>query len=228
MSDLINNLIDKLHRSKFLGRIFPTLDHCLQGELVDCNSVLDIGCGPSSPLQYCENIEYSVEVEAYKPYLEKSKEKNIHTKYIDSKIEDLNFPNRSFDAVIMIEVIEHLSKQDGLSILRKAEKWARKKVIVTTPNGFLQQKDIDNNPYQRHLSGWSLKEMNKTLGFKIYGLAGLKCLRQPRECDTGEANLLTSIKYWPKLFWFIIAALSQIFTYHFPYLAFELFCVKEL
>ena len=220
-------MISKLHKSKFLGKIFHTLDYCLQKELRDCESVLDLGCGPSSPLQNCKNIKYSVGVEAFGPYMEESKKKKIHSEYLDKKIEDLNFPENSFDAVIMIEVLEHLPEDVGLKILEKAEKWAKKKIIISSPNGFLAQKEVDNNPMQKHLSGWNYEKM-KRLNFKCYGLAGLKSLRQEVQNDTMGNDLMTSIKFKPKSFWFGIAALSQIILYYFPVFSFELFSIKNI
>lgn len=221
------NFINRLHRSEFLGRIFPTLNYCLQRELVGCQSVLDIGCGPSSPLQYCANIKYSIGVEPFEPYLEKSKSKKIHTDYLNRKIEELNFDDSSFDAVMMIELIEHLPKELGFEVLKKAERWARKKVIVSTPSGFISQKEVDGNPLQRHLSGWSLKEL-QDLGYRCRGLAGLRCLRQEVRSETMGDDLTVSIRFWPASFWFIVASLSQLVTYWFPKLAFGLFCAKEM
>jgi len=222
----IDSLINKFHKSLFLGRIFHTLNYCLQKELKDCESVLDIGCGPSSPLQYCKWIKYSVGVEPFKPYLEESKKRKIHTKYINKKIEDLDFPENSFDAVIMIEVLEHLPKKIGDEILKKAEKWARKKIIVSTPNGLLHQGDKDKNPLQRHLSGWTVGDF-RALNYSVFGLSGLKVLRKESEEETMRASLLAPVKYNPKVLWFFIITLSQFFTYFFPSLAFELFCVKK-
>jgi len=222
----MNGLINKLHHSSVLGRIFHTLDYCLQKELKDCESILDLGCGPSSPIQYCKNIKYSVGVEAFKDYLEISKNKKIHTEYIGKRIEDVDFPEKNFDAVVMVEVLEHLSEEKGLLVLNKAEKWAKKKVIISTPNGFISQKEVDNNPLQKHLSGWNYKTM-KELGYKVYGLAGLKFLRQEVQNDTMGNDLMTSIRFRPRFFWFIIATVSQILTFYLPSISFELFSVKN-
>ena len=221
----MRNLINKLHKSKFMGGLFHTLDYCLQQELRDCGTVLDLGCGPSSPIQYCKNIKYSVGVEVFEEYLKQSKAKKIHTKYLKKDIEDLDFPANSFDAVIMIEVLEHLSPALGRKIIRRAEKWAKKKVIITSPNGFINQKEVDNNPWQKHLSGWDYKKM-RSLGFKSRGLAGIKFLRQEVKNDTMGDDLTSSIRLQPRAFWFVIASLSQTITYYFPRLAFELFNAK--
>ncbi len=221
------NIIRTLYHSKFFSSLFHTVVHELQMELKDCESILDLGCGPSSPLQHCKNIKYSLGVEAFVPYLEESKKKKIHSEYINKKIEDIDFSLNSFDAVVMTEVLEHMEETVALETLKKAEKWAKKKVIITSPNGFISQKEMDNNPLQKHLSGWNFNKM-KSLGYKSHGLAGFKFLRQEVQEDTMGNNILTSIKFRPKIFWFIIATLSQIICYHFPKMAFELISVKEL
>lgn len=218
-------IVKNLYHSKIFSKIFHTLVNELQNELMDCETVLDLGCGPDSPLQYCKNIKRSVGVEAFAPYLEKSKKKNIHSEYVDKKIEELDFPENSFDAVIMIEVLEHLPEDLGLEILKKAKKWVRKKIIVSSPNGFIAQKAVDNNPLQEHLSGWEYNKMKK-LGFRSRGLAGLKFLRQEVQNDTMGDDLMTSIRFSPKPLWFIVASLSQIVAFYVPSISFGLFSVK--
>lgn len=227
IADKTKILIDTLYNSNFFYRIFHTVVYCLKRELKDCRTVLDLGCGPSSPLQYSKNIEYSVGVETFAPYLEESKKRRIHNEYIEKRIEEVDFPEKSFDAVILIEVLEHLSEKMGYEILKKAEKWARKKIIISTPNGFLPQRSRDNNPFQKHLSGWDIETMS-SLGFKCRGLAGFKFLRQEAPLVIEEGDFMASIKKKPRFFWFIAATLSQLFTYRFPKSAFELFCVKKI
>ena len=102
------NLVSSIYHNKLFETIFPTHVYVLKQELKDCESVLDLGCGPDSPLQYCSNVQHSVGVEAFQPYLEESKKKQIHSEYVSKKIRDLDFEENSFDAVIMLEVIEHL------------------------------------------------------------------------------------------------------------------------
>lgn len=223
----MKKLLNFFYHNPFFKKIIPTLVSCLENELKDCTTVLDLGCGADSPIQFCKNIKYSVGVEIHTPYLNISKKKRIHTKYINKKIEEVNFPARSFDAVIMLEVLEHLSTDSGLMILKKIEKWAKKKIVISSPNGFVDQPEIDDNPYQRHQSGWNLEKM-KSLGYKCHGLAGIKWLRQERQNDTKNSDLASSIRFWPKPFWFVIASTSEILTYHIPSVAFEIFCVKKL
>lgn len=219
------NIIETLYSSPIISKIFHTTVACLKQSLADCETILDIGCGPDSPIQTCKNIKHSTGVEIFGLYLEEAKKKKTHNEFIQEDIKKLSFEENQFDAVVMIEVLEHMSKEDGFAVIRQACKWARKKVIVTTPNGFVKQKTLDDNPFQKHLSGWTIKELRQ-LGFTCKGLAGFKFLRQEVQSDTmlGE-DFLASIRWQPKWFWFAVATLSQLFVYPLPGLAFELFCV---
>jgi len=226
----MKNLFEKLRQRKLIGRIVHTLDYLLQRELIDCESVLDLGCGPSSPVQRCEKIKYSVGVEIFKPYLEESKRKKIHTEYISKKIEEINFSENSFDAVILIEVMEHLPKEIGLKIIKRAEKWARKKVIISTPNGYFPMGDVDSNQYQKHLSGWTIQEFS-SLGFKSQGVSGLKFFYTDKglvKSILEDNNIWENIRLRPKKLFYLVNGFMQIFSYYFPNIAFGLFTVKKI
>lgn len=220
----MKKIMNALYNSAFFARLFHTLVYCLQRELRDCKSVLDLGCGPSSPVQYC-SVPESVGVEPFKPYYERALAAKTHSRLINATAADLDFPPKSFDAVTLIEVIEHLPMDEGYKLLQAAERWARKKVIVTSPNGFVAQHAVDGNPLQEHLSGWPLETM-RALGFRSYGLAGLKMLRQETHSNTMDDDILATIRLRPRPVWFVVACLSQLITYVFPRFAFGLFSVK--
>jgi SAM-dependent methyltransferase len=218
-----NRLIKYLYHSP-LSLVFPTSVRRLKAELKDCATVLDLGCGPSSPLQYVENLDRSVGVEAYKAYVEQSKKNKIHDEYIEENINTLDFKAGEFDAIILIGVLEHIERDEGLKLIEKCKKWASKKIIVTTPNGFIEQKSLDGNPLQVHLSGWLVKEL-AALGFRIRGLCGLKWLRQEVDAEGMGDDLLVTMRFRPRLFWFVISTITVPLTYFFPRTAFDLFCV---
>lgn len=212
----------------FLHPIFHPLDYCLKKELSDCKSVLDLGCGPSSPLKNIKNIDYSVGVELFKPYLDISKKQKIHTKYLQKDILNLNFKSNSFDAVILIEVLEHLSKNDGQKILKLADIWSKKKVILSTPNQYFPMGIVDNNIHQKHLSGWSIKELRQN-GFKINGVSGFRFFYKKSNDIESLINgkVYQNIKFYPRPFFYGINALFQIPNYYFPKYSFGLFAVKD-
>jgi len=110
-------------------RLFPRFQTTLQRALSGCDSLLDLGCGYFSPIDRF-NIPFSVGVELFEPYLQESKRKGIHSQYIRADIRRLEFQSKSFDAVIAIDVLEHLTKQEGSKLLLKMAHWATKKVII--------------------------------------------------------------------------------------------------
>jgi SAM-dependent methyltransferase len=202
--------------SPLYKRVFPGWIENLKGELASCDTVLDLGCGYNSLIQYC-NVPFSVGVELFEPYLEESKKKHIHDQYIKADIRKVEFKPKSLDAILCLEVLEHLTKEEGNELIKRMEKWAKKKIIITTPNGYLWQDGYESNPLQEHKSGWNSVEL-KGLGFKVRGMNGWKKLRAYKG----------SIIYKPAFLWARISDLTQKIAYRHPKLAFQLFAVKEI
>jgi len=224
---VVTRIIEALRNSRVISFYIPTLDRELSKNLVGCETVLDLGCGPKSPLAKVRGLRRKFGVEAFGPYIETARLAQTHDEFAHAMIFDIDFPADSFDAVIMIDVLEHMTEEDGLRVLQLAEKWAAKKVIVNSPNGFIPQMALDGNDLQRHLSGWSHERM-KGLGFRSRGLAGPKWLRQEVQSDTMGDDLLSSIRWEPKLFWFSVATLFQPIVYRLPKFAFSLMSVKNV
>ena len=188
----------------------------LAKELSDCSSVLDLGCGHNSLVQFC-HVPCSLGVERFEPYIRESKNRSIHTQYIQADVRELQFKEDSFDAVVALELVEHLNKQEGYELIKNMAKWARKKVIISTPNGYSPQGCGDNNPFQIHKSGWEIDELKK-LGFCVYGLGGLRVFR-------GREG---KMKFRPEILWQAVSAFTSVLLYRHPELSFDLFCVKVL
>lgn len=219
LANIKNIMIPKL--KKIVKKIIPSqqdnIKKILQRELSDCKSVLDLGCGESSPLRLLKgnpNFKdlYSVGVDIFSPYILKNVEENkIHSKYINQNIFEVDFPEKSFDCAIMLDVIEHFEREDFIKFLPKLEKFA-KKIIIMTPNGFVKQESYDNNPYQVHKSGWTVPDMEK-LGFKCLGMSGLKTIYD------------SNIK--PTILKTLLINLSQIFFSKKPEMCFHIVCIKN-
>ena len=204
----------------FFGHLQNHYAKMLEKECEGCESLLDVGCGSDSPVKYfASKIKHKVGVDGFQPSIDKSKAVGIHDEYVLMNVMDLSkkFADRSFDCVIASDLVEHLKKEDGYRLIHLMEKIAAKKIIVFTPNGFLEQREYDGNSYQVHLSGWEVDEMTK-MGYKVTGINGWRPLR-------GEFGM---VKGWPKVLMWRISLLSQYFTTKNPYHAFAILCVKKV
>lgn len=188
-------------------------------ELRDATSVLDVGCGRNSPLAKVRKHFYSVGIDIDKPSIAISKKAKIHDEYKIGNVLTIDklFGAKQFDAVVALDLIEHLPKQKGRELLVKMIKLARKKIVLLTPNGFTPQRPHDGNLFQKHFSGWTVGDFEK-LGCRVYGMRGLKWLR-------GE---YATIKWKPWFFWAFIATVSELLVFFLPGLANQLFVVKDV
>jgi SAM-dependent methyltransferase len=212
-------LKEKFIKEKIYKKIFKNYVNELEELTKDCQSLLDVGCGMESPIMHFKKRINAVGVDAFLPSIERSKAQNIHNEYFNIGVLELDkqFENKSFDCVLASDLIEHLHKDDGFKLLELAEKIAKKRVVIFTPNGFLKQGEYDNNPWQVHLSGWEINEMEER-GYKVIGINGHKFFR-------GE---YAHIKYKPRFLWTLLSDLSQKFVRDSPKNAFQILCYKDV
>ena len=194
-------------------------------ELKVCKSVLDLGCGFKSPIINFPKTFYSVGVDIYPSYVEESKRKKIHDEYfvMDVMKADKKFKPKSFDCVIALGVIEHITRKEGFMLLQIMEKIAKKKVIIFTPNGLLPSTHHNEQEGYNHKSGWVAKDFTK-LGYRVYGVNGLKSLKY----DHADPDDNTQVRFKPKIFWKLVSDISAIFLKNNPDRSFEILCVKDI
>ena len=202
---------DRVVRQVTYGQIGKMLAR----ELRDCASAIDVGCGTDSRLQYAEFKGYKIGADAYPPAL--SPEYPIHHEYVSCDIRDLALPDKSVDACVCLDVIEHLTKENGFLLLDRLERIARKRVIIATPNGFVPQPPTPDNPFQEHISGWDPEEM-RARGYRVYGLSGYKPWR----------GMYGNIVRRPWFFYFTLSKATEWYFVPRPDRAFALFCVKDV
>jgi SAM-dependent methyltransferase len=184
-------------------------------------SILDIGCGKGEPMKFVNRRKryFSVGIDAFGPYLEKCKKAGYHSDFILGDIRKLPFRKKSFDVVLIMEVLEHLDRPDGIALLQCAQDLARKQVIITTPLGKYEQNSYDSNPHQEHKYIWSSREIKK-LGYKIK-LLGLRGIGGEKGIG---ANIPEKLKFLVDILWVITGPL----TFVLPFLAGEMVCTKNV
>jgi hypothetical protein len=90
-----------------------------------------------------------------------------------------NLKSDSFDLVLAMDVIEHLSEADGYLLLYEMTRLSNNRVSIYTPNGFLWQPPSGNNSFNAHVSGWSVGKL-KRFGFSEFrGHIGLRVFWGP-------------------------------------------------
>jgi SAM-dependent methyltransferase len=155
--------------------------HLIRQELKSCKSILDIGCG-ELPITVKTNLkpEYSVGVDIVPKYSKIAK--NYLNEVIVSDIKYIKFCEDSFDGAVAIDIIEHFHKKDAVNLILLMKKWARKVIIIVTPNR-KQPASIDPKlpaylkEYQEHKCVFSQEEL-KDIGFSVYGIRGIKFLKE--------------------------------------------------
>jgi SAM-dependent methyltransferase len=188
-------------------------------------SVLDLGCGGGEFMEKLKGSEkWSVTgVELFEESVKGAKEKEIYEKVVEGDVVEL--PRKKleegYDVVVSSQVIEHLRKKDGNKALRNWESLTRKRLVVSTPVGFIEYDPIEdkeeNNPLQKHLSGWTPQEL-KEKGFIVRG--------QGARLIYGETGIARKL---PKLFTFfsILGLVFAPFIYFLPNMATYMVAWKE-
>jgi 2-polyprenyl-3-methyl-5-hydroxy-6-metoxy-1,4-benzoquinol methylase len=177
----------------------PGIAHILDAIPVEARSLLDVGCGGGVIGALCRiyrSMDRMVGVDAHGPALELCRRHSFYDDVLDFDITSgsLPFGEATFDVVTCIEVIEHVGREDGLRLLDELERVGRY-VIVTTPNGFLEQEELAGNPLQRHLSGWTVADFSKR-GYRVQGIGGMRIFGEHRRFASSALGPIT--RYLPR------------------------------
>lgn len=186
----------------------------------DFKTILDIGCGTGVPMEILnrDNKFLATGVDVYNPYLEQCKEKKIYKKLVKKDVRTLNFHDKSFDTVICFHVIEHLTRKEGKTLMKKIEKIAKKRIVIAVPIGHLHQEAYDGNEHQAHKSEWFPEDFKKE-GYTVVG-QGLKAFYK-------EENIVNKFGVFSYLIFFV-GIIFQPLLFIKPELAVYMICRKDL
>lgn len=150
------------------AHVLNHLEGCIQIATCDCDSVLELGCGTGDKLA-ATGARMMCGVEIHKPYLQLARNRWPHKQMMLHCADAVKFVGNAsdakndtgiihWDAILMIDFIEHLKRRDGRVLLRKCRNLARRRVIVYCPEAYFpQDKDsfgLGGEKFQRHQSAW--------------------------------------------------------------------------
>jgi len=162
---------------KLIPYVLPLIDGC---------RILDVACGKGKwgylinvdfrytaagrPLKK-QQLEFLVGVDIFLPYLRFVKKYGLYDDVVLCDALHLPFRAQAFDVTLAAEMLEHLQKRHGFTLLKEIERVSKKSAIITTPRhptGILSQGTKDKNIFQRHISKWSAREL-EALGYVVIG-----------------------------------------------------------
>ncbi len=172
-----------MHFSTFLPWTYPSL---IKKLIPPGSSVLDVGCGDGNLMKWINTKgEYKVvgmDINSSELEIAKSRTCLFRCTPVYQDVITKNFTKgvsikKKFDVVVCSQVVEHLKKDQAIKLIKQMEKLTYKRVVVATINGFFEFDTHIQGEYDRHISGWSVKEFID-LGYEVMG-SGLKFIYKP-------------------------------------------------
>ncbi len=136
--------------------------------------ILDAGCGTGAWSGVVRPFStYLVGSDISPNCLKRAKERGQYDDLVLCDISRLPFRDKAFLALIGINLIEHLPKEDGIRALAEFER-VSSRIYLRLPAEWSWQrqewKAVEReNPHEEHKSKWSIKEL-KGKGYKIRGI----------------------------------------------------------
>ncbi len=192
-----------------LGRCFSTVVDTpysrISNMISESNVILDLGCGAGGRVRFRKGA-HPVGIDIHRPSIERAKQKGTHMDFLLADATRLPIRDQSVDGIIALDILEHLTREGGLSMIQEVKRVCRGVIALLTPNGYLPQGESEGNVYQVHLSGWSTRDLEDQ-GFQVTGTYGI-CLAGRRLVRGSGIELHISSK-WLGATRFIVVALLR-------------------
>jgi len=83
---------------------------------------------------------------------------DIYDRVYGQDVKELLPHLKNYELVLICDVLEHLTKDDGIQVLAECKRMATKAVIVSTPFGPYPQDTCFGNENERHISEWKVND----------------------------------------------------------------------
>ena len=141
--------------------------------------VLDIGCGIMPMNYFRPKVHLMVE-----PWLEYSDilahrhsgDKSVVIMRTGALEALCHLADNSVDSIFLLDVIEHLEKEEGRKVIVESERVAREQIVIFTPLGYMPQHmessqadgwGLGGSAVQEHRSGWEPEDFSAAWSFYI-------------------------------------------------------------
>lgn len=141
--------------------------------LTDPKSILDIGAGFGKYGVLCyerlnlwwtndyNNKKVTIDgIEVFPGYLTPIHKFIYDRIYVDNAFTALKNIDKSYDLILLIDVLEHFEREEGEEIIRQCLKKG-KNLIVSTPKSIGAQGDAFGNIHETHLTQWNKEDFYK-------------------------------------------------------------------
>jgi len=98
-------------------------------------------------------------IEAFPGYLTPVHDQVYDTIYTGNALEVLPTIREHYDLILMIDVLEHFTRDDGMKVLE----WCRQKgrnILVSVPRAMSVQEDIYGNVFETHRYNWKRRDFS--------------------------------------------------------------------
>jgi len=175
-----------------------TLDHMpdfkkmVDGCVTEARSVVYIGWRPHDSgynffewlikFGYCKDGPMlTLVVEAWQPNVDAFREPYETCFKVCARAEDLLelVPPWMRDCIVWLDGPEHLYNENAERLIKSWQLLGFKSIVLSTPDGYLEQGPLDGNEYERHLGIWT-KKTYKELNFAVesYSAGLIGCWRK--------------------------------------------------
>lgn len=174
-------LVSNDHKSKIINYKLNIVDFFeeIKKFILKTDVVLDIGCGIKPQTFFVPRVHICIEpFKQYRDVIKPLFPNETHFIFLkkDALEAIKTLDDNSVDTVFVIDLIEHLEKENGKLLLEEADRVARKQIIVFTPLGFypMHYKKGENDAWgldgiemQEHKSGWLPEDFGEYWDFHI-------------------------------------------------------------
>ncbi len=145
--------------------------------LTNIKSILDVGAGKGTYKRLCDGfIVYKdmnaippifseahwTAIEVWQPYIEEYELNYLYDVVLNKDVRDIQKSLDNFDLIFLGDVLEHMSKDDALKLMKTLSKKG-KILIVSIPLGHHPQGEENNNPFETHVKDdWTHREFIST------------------------------------------------------------------